>query len=100
MILYSPCSSETAVLTFSISTSLDASTVTPGMTAPDVSFTTPAIPVGNVCANRFVGMNSDANNATTGKQTFLIRLMRRASDASKSSTNAERRLVVRNSPGH
>ena len=84
MILYSPRSSETAVLTFSISTSLDASTVTPGMTAPDESFTTPAIPVGNVCAKRFVGMNSDANNATTGKLKFLMRLMMRASDASTS----------------
>jgi hypothetical protein len=30
-------------LTFSIKTSLDASTVTPGIAAPDVSFTTPTM---------------------------------------------------------
>src|SRR6188768_3021654 len=40
---YSPLVSLTAVLTFSISTSLDASTVTPGSTAPDVSLITPLI---------------------------------------------------------
>src|SRR5439155_5209013 len=40
---YWPASFVVAVLTFSISTGLLASTVTPGRTAPVVSFTTPAI---------------------------------------------------------
>src|SRR6185503_9589784 len=38
-----PSPSEMADLTFSIRTSDDASTVTPGIAAPDVSFTTPTI---------------------------------------------------------
>ena len=45
MILYCPCASVDTERTFSISTGLDASTVTPGITAPLVSFTTPAIPL-------------------------------------------------------
>ncbi len=40
---YWPLPSVTAVRTFSISVGLAASTVTPGRTAPDASFTTPAI---------------------------------------------------------
>ncbi len=40
---YVPASSLTTVRTFSISTGLDASTVTPGSTPPDESLTTPAI---------------------------------------------------------
>jgi hypothetical protein len=40
---YWPFASVSAVRTFSISTSLLASTVTPGSTAPEVSLTTPAI---------------------------------------------------------
>ena len=40
-ILYTPSPSVTAVRTFSIRAVLDASTVTPGSTAPVVSFTTP-----------------------------------------------------------
>ncbi len=46
--LYWPCESDTTVRTFSISAGLDASTVTPGRTAPEVSFTTPAIPWANI----------------------------------------------------
>src|SRR6516164_1261341 len=42
-ILYWPCPSVTAVRTFSISAGLEASTVTPGKTAPDGSLTTPAM---------------------------------------------------------
>src|SRR5262245_33142351 len=42
-ILYCPEPSVSTARVFSISTSLDASTVTPGSTAPDASFTTPAI---------------------------------------------------------
>src|SRR4030095_493320 len=40
---YRPAPSEVVVRTFSISTGLAASTVTPGNTAPDESFTAPAI---------------------------------------------------------
>src|ERR1700704_5954136 len=40
---YCPEPSVTAERTFSISTGLDASTVTPGSTAPDVSLTTPVM---------------------------------------------------------
>ena len=40
---YRPALSVTADRTFSMSTGLDASTVTPGRTAPDVSFTVPVI---------------------------------------------------------
>src|SRR5689334_19738958 len=43
MILYKPCPSVTTVRTFSISTGLAASTVTPGRTAPLASLATPAI---------------------------------------------------------
>ena len=44
---YWPFSSVIADFTFSISTGLAASTVTPGITAPDVSFT---VPVNTLCA--------------------------------------------------
>jgi len=47
MILYWPSPSVTTVRLFSISAGLDASTVTPGMTPPLASRTTPAI----ACAN-------------------------------------------------
>ena len=40
-----PRSSVTTVRTFSMSSGLEASTVTPGSTAPVVSFTVPAIPL-------------------------------------------------------
>src|SRR5689334_6630392 len=42
-IRYTPASSVTAERTFSMSAGLDASTVTPGSTAPDESLTTPVI---------------------------------------------------------
>src|SRR5262245_39052815 len=48
--LYWPCESDTTVRTFSISAGLDASTVTPGRTPPEVSCTTPAMPCANVAA--------------------------------------------------
>src|SRR5262245_406699 len=41
--LYSPSPSVTTVRTFSMSAGLDASTVTPGRTSPDVSLTTPVM---------------------------------------------------------
>src|SRR5437667_8259321 len=43
--LYRPSPSLTTLRTFSIRAGLAASTVTPGSTAPDVSFTTPAMPL-------------------------------------------------------
>ena len=58
MIRYSPFSSETALRTFSISTGLAASTVTPGSTAPDVSFTVPATLAALVpCAQAIGGIS-------------------------------------------
>src|SRR3954469_25646820 len=45
-----PSPSLTAVRTFSISAGLAAFTVTPGSTAPELSFTTPAILLDPVCA--------------------------------------------------
>src|SRR5215831_2255972 len=62
-ILYWPAPSVTTLRVFSIRTSLAASTVTPGKTAPDVSFTTPAIAL---CACATVGTStSHASAATT-----------------------------------
>src|SRR6185295_14784279 len=52
---YCPLSSLTTVRTRSMSASLDASTVTPGSTAPDESFTTPAIAD---CARAAVGSSN------------------------------------------
>src|SRR5215831_14318950 len=70
MILYCPVSSVTTDRTFSISASLLASTLTPGKTAPDESFTTPAIAL---CANVRVGhatVHANAMNNETA--TFRI----------------------------
>src|SRR5947207_14958930 len=52
---YRPALSVTAVRTFSISAGLAASTLTPGSTAPDASFTEPAI---LACAHAAVGANT------------------------------------------
>src|SRR5688500_17114195 len=53
--LNTPCPSVTAVRTFSIRAGLDASTVTPGSTAPEESFTTPVI---DACANTADGRST------------------------------------------
>ena len=42
--LYTPALSVTTVRTFSMSAGLDASTVTPGSTAPEASLTIPEMP--------------------------------------------------------
>jgi hypothetical protein len=55
--LYAPRSSVTTVRIFSISSGLAASTVTPGRTAPLVSFTTPVIVLA-VWARAFAGHNA------------------------------------------
>jgi hypothetical protein len=49
-------------LDFSMSAGLDASTVTPGKTAPDVSFTTPDI---DAWANATAGSKARHRNVTT-----------------------------------
>src|SRR3989442_793695 len=54
--LYRPSPSLTTLRTFSIRAGLAASTVTPGSTAPDVSFTTHAIPLA--CCAHAAGANS------------------------------------------
>src|SRR5262245_1534249 len=62
--LYWPLPSVVADRTFSIRAGLDASTVTPGNTAPDESRT---VPVRDACANTQVG--ATRNNATTNQAT-------------------------------
>src|SRR4051812_1295001 len=57
MMRYWPEPSVTADLVFSISAGLDASTVTPGRTAPDASLT---VPVRAACAKARVGSNTIA----------------------------------------
>src|SRR5918993_268920 len=61
MMLYRPSLSDTTVRIFSISAGLAASTVTPGRTAPEVSLTTPAIPLAAACcADAAAGMRNAA----------------------------------------
>src|SRR5262245_25108473 len=52
---YCPLPSVITDRTFSVSTGLDASTDTPGRTAPDASFTTPAIVACACCAYSTAG---------------------------------------------
>src|SRR6266853_3331101 len=56
---YWPVPSVTAVRIFSISAGLAASTLTPGSTPPDTSFTTPAM---TACANAAVGRSTTTAN--------------------------------------
>ena len=64
-ILYWPSPSVTTERTFSISAGLEASTVTPGSTAPVVSFTTPAIvPLNPDCADPRAGRSRTPNTTT------------------------------------
>src|SRR5712671_2930164 len=66
-ILYKPSPSVVAVLTFSISAGLLASTVTPGRTAFDESRTTPAM--APFCARASAGnKTNDAKAATPARQ--------------------------------
>jgi hypothetical protein len=72
-IWYWPAPSVTAERTFSMSTGLAASTVTPGNTAPDASFTVPAI---EACANSEAGTTSrHARPKTTLVRTRMLRLL-------------------------
>src|SRR6185436_3373918 len=70
MILYWPEPSVTTDRDFSISTSLAASTLTPGSTAPDVSLTTPPIAL---CACAAAGYSATPINAA--KTDPAIRLL-------------------------
>src|SRR3954462_3561309 len=72
MILYWPCASVDTERTFSINTGLAASTVTPGSTAPVVSFTPPVKPVSWArapAANRSV---SAALTTTDPRSSFRL----------------------------
>src|SRR5215467_4924101 len=64
---YWPEPSDTAERVFSMRAGLATSTVTPGRTAPDVSFTTPVI---DACANASVGNSTRQTNKPTVFATF------------------------------
>jgi hypothetical protein len=59
---YTPSPSLTTAFDFSIKASLDASTVTPGRTAPEASFT---VPVMALCACAVAGHNANHPRATS-----------------------------------
>src|SRR5712691_10839177 len=65
---YWPVPSLTTDRTFSISTGLAASTVTPGRIAPDVSFATPVIAA---CAYAAAGRSNSTNRATEDRRMSL-----------------------------
>src|SRR5437868_10551833 len=71
MMRYWPEPSVVAVLTFSISAGLDASTVTPGSTAPDASLTTPVM---DACAKAAAGTSTSNNAATNAARTVDMRI--------------------------
>ena len=66
---YWPVPSVTAERTFSISAGLVASTVTPGSTAPEASFTSPAI---TACADARLGQRT--NKATSATDFTITRI--------------------------
>src|SRR4051812_14433958 len=69
-ILYSPRSSVMTERTFSIRAGLEASTVTPGSTAPLVSFAEPAIAVS--CAAAIPGNATETTSSTTLRNNLRI----------------------------
>src|SRR4029079_19008105 len=71
---YCPLPSVTALRTFSISAGLDASTVTPGRTAPDASLTTPAIEAP-LWAWAAQGLIVTTATATTNRACFHPRMI-------------------------
>src|ERR1700719_1367288 len=94
MILYCPSASVTTDRTFSISAALEASTVTPGMTAPDVSLTTPAIPPA-ACADRPTGERNHADNDNANSVTpALLTIL----DSLRSAQTRDRRDTRRRRP--
>src|SRR4026208_1671486 len=66
---YVPDSSVVADRTFSISTGLAASTVTPGSTLPDESFTTPVI---EAWATANAGQSTEQATGTSAARTLRI----------------------------
>src|SRR5713101_7014692 len=73
--LYRPSLSVTTLRTFSINAGLAASTVTPGSTAPDVSFTVPAIPLAVPCWADAVDDNSADMTMPRPMPTTFTRIM-------------------------
>ena len=71
---YWPVPSVTTVRTFSMSAGLDASTVTPGSTAPDPSVTRPAM-LGFCCAQAMLGIASTNMHKPTLARTLVIRFL-------------------------
>src|SRR5215470_15736806 len=69
---YWPVPSLTAVRVFSMRTGLDTSTVTPGRTAPDVSFTTPVIDASTPCAEAIDGTRAATASRTNSRTTPRI----------------------------
>jgi hypothetical protein len=82
----------TAVRTFSMSTGLLASTVTPGSTAPDVSVTAPAIVA---CAQSTVGAKTA--NATIAVTRTLVRITHLVMNRLMSLPNEIRCSVIKRS---
>src|SRR6478735_4585664 len=87
-IRYWPAPSVTAVRTFSMSAGLAASTVTPGMTAPDASLTTPAI---DAWAYAMLGINTAA--ALTRRNLHNTRMLKHLS-----GTELGKRAYIQGSP--
>src|SRR4051794_20734642 len=73
MMRYCPEPSVTTVRDFSFSTGLDASTVTPGSTAPDASLIVPAI-CAPICADATAG-TSRSNNAKVTRDFATTRML-------------------------
>src|SRR5581483_2265029 len=69
-----PAVSEMATRVFSISTGLEASMVTPGSTAPEVSETRPAMPPPSVCAGAAAGISNEVQTIihTTGLAALAL----------------------------
>src|SRR5437762_8326650 len=88
--LYRPSPSVTTERTFSIRAGLAASTVTPGITAPDASRTTPEIPAA-CCADALEGNESTPASIATAT---LVRIMASLSVDPDSATDSAQRLVL------
>src|SRR3954453_7580833 len=71
MSLYWPLASVVAIRVFSINAGLEASTVTPGRTAPEESFTTPAIAL---CAEagRCIAINAPSTSTVVSR---IVRIL-------------------------
>src|SRR5438477_10118798 len=83
-----PVPSETAERVFSMRAGLETSTVTPGNTAPDVSFTTPVI---DACANATAGNRTRHANMPN----VLTALTTLPPEIERDYTNQERKVMPR-----